>query len=64
MDLKEYYTEAEAKQDMTCPPTRAREAGPLKCEGHTCGAWRWKPEGVTHERGEPIGFCGTGGRPR
>lgn len=61
--LQEFFTEEEAKTHVICPNTLALEQ-PRMCLGHVCGAWRWKPEGVTYERGEPIGFCGTGGRPR
>jgi len=60
--LQEYFTEAEAMASVICPKTVALER-PRTCIGHTCGAWRWKHEGTTYERGEPIGFCGVGPKP-
>lgn len=60
--LQEYFTEEEAQKHVICPKTVALER-PRTCIGHTCGAWRWKREGTTHERGEPIGYCGVGPKP-
>ncbi len=60
--LQEYFTEAEAQAHVLCPFKLGKE-GPCTCEGHYCGAWRWKHERVTYERGEPVGFCGVGPRP-
>ena len=61
--LQEFFTEAEAREHVSCPNGRTATP-PLKCEGHTCGAWRWKHTGLDPERVEgPVGFCGVGPRP-
>lgn len=60
----EYFTEAEAKRSVDCPNTMARDDGPKKCRGKTCGAWRWRHDGVEADSPVAVGFCGVGGRPR